>query len=59
MALQDPHTAAFMVEPIQGDGGVVVPDPGYLVQIQRLCKKHNVRHTPDRVRKSWIKDILF
>jgi ornithine--oxo-acid transaminase len=27
---QDPNTAAFMVEPIQGEAGVVVPDPGYL-----------------------------
>ncbi|KAB0390265.1 hypothetical protein E2I00_000919 [Balaenoptera physalus] len=30
-ALQDPNVAAFMVEPIQGEAGVVVPDPGYLV----------------------------
>ena len=28
--LKDPSTAAFMVEPIQGEAGVVVPDPGYL-----------------------------
>ncbi|XP_020779601.1 ornithine aminotransferase, mitochondrial-like isoform X1 [Boleophthalmus pectinirostris] len=48
-ALQDPHTAAFMVEPIQGDGGVVVPDPGYLIQIRQLCNKHNVLWIADEV----------
>ena len=33
-ALQDPNVAAFMVEPIQGEAGVVVPDPGYLVGVR-------------------------
>lgn len=41
-ALQDPNTAAFMVEPIQGEAGVVVPDPGYLSAIRELCTKYNV-----------------
>ncbi|KAK7884096.1 hypothetical protein WMY93_027219 [Mugilogobius chulae] len=48
-ALQDPHTAAFMVEPIQGDGGVVVPDPGYLTQVRHLCDKYNVLWIADEV----------
>uniref|UniRef100_A0AAV2M0X7 Ornithine aminotransferase n=1 Tax=Knipowitschia caucasica TaxID=637954 RepID=A0AAV2M0X7_KNICA len=48
-ALQDPHTAAFMVEPIQGDGGVVVPNPGYLTQIRNLCNKYNVLWIADEV----------
>uniref|UniRef100_A0A8C1NLD0 Ornithine aminotransferase n=1 Tax=Cyprinus carpio TaxID=7962 RepID=A0A8C1NLD0_CYPCA len=41
-ALQDPNVAAFMVEPIQGEAGVVVPDPGYLTRVRELCTKHNV-----------------
>ncbi|KAI1096544.1 ornithine aminotransferase [Rostrohypoxylon terebratum] len=36
------ETAAFIVEPIQGEAGVVVPDEDYLVKVQELCKKHNV-----------------
>ncbi|PQE32001.1 ornithine aminotransferase protein [Rutstroemia sp. NJR-2017a WRK4] len=37
-----PQTAAFIVEPIQGEAGVVVPDDDYLTQVHALCKKHNV-----------------
>lgn len=37
-----PNTAAFLVEPIQGEGGIVVPPPGYLKACEGLCKKHNV-----------------
>ncbi|KAK0386231.1 hypothetical protein NLU13_6068 [Sarocladium strictum] len=36
------NTAAFIVEPIQGEAGVVVPDDDYLTRVQELCKKHNV-----------------
>ncbi|KAI1116076.1 ornithine aminotransferase [Nemania sp. NC0429] len=36
------ETAAFIVEPIQGEAGVVVPDDDYLRKVQALCKKHNV-----------------
>ena len=36
------ETAAFIVEPIQGEAGVVVPDDDYLVKVAELCKKHNV-----------------
>lgn len=43
-ALQDPNVAAFMVEPIQGEAGVVVPDQGYLTGVRDLCTKHNVRN---------------
>ncbi|EKD14031.1 uncharacterized protein L3040_007962 [Drepanopeziza brunnea f. sp. 'multigermtubi'] len=35
-------TAAFIVEPIQGEAGVVVPEDDYLTKVQELCKKHNV-----------------
>lgn len=34
--------AAFMVEPIQGEAGVVVPDPGYLMGVRELCTRHQV-----------------
>jgi len=37
-----PNTAAFLVEPIQGEGGIIVPPPGYLAECARLCAKHNV-----------------
>lgn len=37
-----PHTAAFMVEPIQGEAGIVVPPQGYLKRCQELCRRHNV-----------------
>jgi ornithine--oxo-acid transaminase len=37
-----PNTAAFLVEPIQGEGGINVPPPGYLAEVSRICKKHNV-----------------
>lgn len=36
------ETAAFIVEPIQGEAGVVVPDDDYLTRVHELCKKHNV-----------------
>lgn len=37
-----PNTAAFLVEPIQGEGGVIVPDPGYLTACRALCDQHRV-----------------
>ena len=47
--LKDPNTAAFMVEPIQGEAGVFVPDPGYLKGVRELCTKHNVLWIADEV----------
>jgi len=37
-----PNTAAFLVEPIQGEGGIIVPPAGYLRKCAEICKKHNV-----------------
>ncbi|MCC7450963.1 MAG: ornithine--oxo-acid transaminase [Anaerolineae bacterium] len=37
-----PNTAAFLVEPIQGEGGIIVPPDGYLAQAADICKPHNV-----------------
>lgn len=47
--LKDPNVAAFMVEPIQGEAGVVVPDEGYLQSVVDLCKKYNVLFIADEV----------
>jgi ornithine--oxo-acid transaminase len=48
-ALQDPNVAAFLVEPIQGEAGVYVPDDGYLKKSYELCKKNNVLFIADEV----------
>jgi ornithine--oxo-acid transaminase len=48
-ALQDEHVAAFMVEPIQGEAGVVIPDEGYLTQVSALCTKYNVLFIADEI----------
>lgn len=42
-------TAAFIVEPIQGEAGVVVPDAHYLAKVQALCKMHNVLFICDEI----------
>ena len=47
--LKDPNVAAFMVEPIQGEAGVVVPDDGYLSGVRDLCSKYNVLFIADEV----------
>ena len=46
---QDTNVAAFMVEPIQGEAGVVVPDEGYLAGVRSLCTKYNVLFIADEV----------
>lgn len=48
-ALQDPNVAGFMVEPIQGEAGVVVPDEGYLKSAYELCRQKNVLFIADEV----------
>ncbi len=48
-ALEDPTVAGFMVEPIQGEAGVVVPDPGYLKTAFELCRARNVLFLADEV----------
>ncbi|MEC7527554.1 MAG: ornithine--oxo-acid transaminase [Bacteroidota bacterium] len=47
--LKDPNVAAFMVEPIQGEAGVVVPDDGYLEGVRKLCDEYNVLFIADEV----------
>jgi len=48
-ALQNKNVAAFMVEPIQGEAGVIVPDNGYLKAAYDLCKQHNVLFIADEI----------
>jgi ornithine--oxo-acid transaminase len=48
-ALQDPDVAGFLVEPIQGEAGVFVPDAGYLKKAYDLCKSKNVLFIADEV----------
>ena len=48
-ALEDKNVAAFIVEPIQGEAGVVVPDEGYLKKAYELCKAKNVLLVCDEV----------
>ncbi|MCF7886104.1 MAG: ornithine--oxo-acid transaminase [Candidatus Marinimicrobia bacterium] len=51
-ALQDAineNTVAFMVEPIQGEGGVVVPDDGYMQKVEKVCRDNNVLLIADEI----------
>lgn len=38
----DKDTCAFLVEPMQGEGGIIIPPKGWLKEVQKICKKHNV-----------------
>ena len=44
-----PNTAAILLEPIQGEAGVLVPPPGYLAQVRRLCDENNVLFIADEI----------
>jgi ornithine--oxo-acid transaminase len=44
-----PNTAAFLVEPVQGEGGIVVPPDGYLAQCARICRQHRVLLVCDEI----------
>ena len=48
-ALKDKEVAAFMVEPIQGEAGVVIPDDGYLKAVRDLCDKYHVLFIADEI----------
>jgi len=48
-ALSNPNVCAFMVEPIQGEAGVVVPDDNYLQGVRSICDKYNVLFIADEV----------
>ena len=44
-----PNTAAVMLEPIQGEGGVIIPPRGYLKEVSEICKKNNVLFIADEI----------
>ncbi len=44
-----PNTAAFLVEPVQGEAGIIVPPAGYLTEVARICRAHNVLLIVDEV----------
>lgn len=44
-----PNTAAVLLEPIQGEAGVIVPPPGYLRQVAEICRHHNVLFIADEI----------
>ena len=48
-ALKNPNVCGFLVEPIQGEAGVFVPDEGYLKQAETCCRKHNVLLLTDEI----------
>ena len=45
----NPNCCAIMLEPIQGEGGVVIPEAGYLKKVRELCDKYNVLLITDEV----------
>jgi ornithine--oxo-acid transaminase len=48
-ALITPNTAAFLIEPIQGEGGIIIPPAGYLKACETLCREHNVLLIADEI----------
>ncbi len=44
-----PNTVAFLVEPIQGEAGVIIPPPGYFAEVRRLCTEHDITLILDEI----------
>ncbi|MCK5024806.1 MAG: ornithine--oxo-acid transaminase, partial [Thermoplasmata archaeon] len=50
-----PNTAAFLVEPIQGEAGVIVPDDGYLKEVRRICSENNILLIVDEIQTGFCR----
>jgi ornithine--oxo-acid transaminase len=48
-AAMTPNTVAFLVEPIQGEAGVIIPPPGYFAEVRKLCTAHDVMLILDEI----------
>ncbi len=48
-ALKDPSVAGFLVEPVQGEAGVIIPDEGYIKEAYHACREHNVLFIADEI----------
>ncbi|MFI5203427.1 MAG: ornithine--oxo-acid transaminase [Flavobacteriales bacterium] len=46
---KNPNVVGFLVEPVQGEAGVIIPDKGYLAKVRELCTKHNVLLLADEI----------
>lgn len=51
----NPNTAAFLVEPIQGEGGIVIPPAGYLSKCREICHKNNVLFIADEIQTGFAR----
>ena len=49
----NPNTAAFLVEPIQGEGGVIIPPSGYLAEVRKICDKRNILLLVDEIQSGF------
>lgn len=50
-----PNTVAFMVEPIQGEAGVIIPKKGYLKKVKEICERHNVLLILDEIQTGFAR----
>jgi ornithine--oxo-acid transaminase len=50
-----PNTVAFLVEPIQGEAGIIVPEHNYLKKVREICTKHNVLFIADEVQTGFAR----
>jgi ornithine--oxo-acid transaminase len=50
-----PNTIAFLVEPIQGEAGVIIPDAGYLKKVREICTKHNILLITDEIQTGFCR----
>ena len=48
-SLVNKNTAAIMIEPIQGEAGVIIPPPGYLKQVEEICRQNNILFIADEI----------